>query len=1018
MKDLQGSACTPTGTLVVTGETTSLDLGDQRLVHHPDSGTHDVGGDILQRWESLGGVSGFLGQPISNEGTAADRIGRFNHFRGGSIYWHPRAGAFEVHGKLHAKWASLGSERSSLGYPTSNERPAPAGGRIGWFQSGAIVWHSQHGAHVLGPEIVDRWLSLGGGQGRLGHATGDEQTDEAGSKTALFERGVIYWDERSGALSLSLPIFSGWKETGGVAGALGAPVADEKNFNDGGRFVRFAHGYLFWQPRTGVYSLREPIVGKWERGGGLDGSLGHPIGKTTTLAQGVTYARFVGGALLSHPSTGTYSMPNAMLRRWISAGGPAGTLGGPVDDARPVAQGSTSVAMQFTRATLRQGEGPEEFSLHQDPDSRCPIVAAETTLDRDLDGALDSPIEDIDQEMWIPLLHWLERAQQRKRFTRDSFTVEFWHRPTSSSTIDPTRFLPVRPGSLQARLQGLNGSFEREMTVIWRQPNAPGQPPHLSARLDFSDDPDLAGKVKGAIQSDGSIEMSWQHHLARARTPGPGVDPLAPKQSFADSIYSHPDDPMWQDGPSRWREIRTAELPRTLYYRRVGREPIFELIPTSFRLGFDGRAGIPSVHPTLLDRGGDSTSDERHVLARFGGLPYMHAEEHTAARKWIEEHESVPFAHLIYSPIIGRFQQPTGLLGAKAIQIDAVPLNEYLWLEWDFAIELWMTVLRNLSEPGGSITGGVLVELDVGSDRSKITHQVPVELHLDRLQADASVQAELLPVEPGQSPDRLLLGNPTDKVLHVGELSVFLLPAPTDRETSSQVHGASQGARGFVSEWDGQLDPMSSVELELSAPPEVDLDWDDALVEIRNVEVAPPAEGWEREIITQRETGHTSFDIQVRALNLGSDRDVPESFEEIRLRLQPLRSSIADPPDGHLTHGNDTWASRIYIGMEELWRITRDQDRTRLYRLTAQARHTDFDGLEQHMVLSVRFPSFRALLDERPESRYELLDANEALISTGLDRQHAAEQVAERSKAEETTYLRVHDDEDSDSTRR
>ena len=44
-------------------------------------------GDIREKWLSLGGASSFLGQPLTDELTTPDGVGRYNHFQGGSIYW-------------------------------------------------------------------------------------------------------------------------------------------------------------------------------------------------------------------------------------------------------------------------------------------------------------------------------------------------------------------------------------------------------------------------------------------------------------------------------------------------------------------------------------------------------------------------------------------------------------------------------------------------------------------------------------------------------------------------------------------------------------------------------------------------------------------------------------------------------------------------------------------------------------------------------------------------------------------
>jgi uncharacterized protein with LGFP repeats len=93
---------------------------------------------IDDKYAALGGLGGFLGHPQDETGTP-DGIGRFNDFEGGSIYWTPQTGAHEVHGDIRNHWASIGWENSFLRYPVSDERPDGAG-RFSMFQGGSIHW--------------------------------------------------------------------------------------------------------------------------------------------------------------------------------------------------------------------------------------------------------------------------------------------------------------------------------------------------------------------------------------------------------------------------------------------------------------------------------------------------------------------------------------------------------------------------------------------------------------------------------------------------------------------------------------------------------------------------------------------------------------------------------------------------------------------------------------------------------------------------------------------------------------
>lgn len=110
------------------------------------TGAWFVKGGNLATYLAMGGPAGY-GLPLGNEAITGDRRGTFQHFSPGtrSIFYLSGIGAHEVHGGIRQKWASLGWERSRLGYPTSNEFAIP-GGRRSSFQFGYITYDSRSGA--------------------------------------------------------------------------------------------------------------------------------------------------------------------------------------------------------------------------------------------------------------------------------------------------------------------------------------------------------------------------------------------------------------------------------------------------------------------------------------------------------------------------------------------------------------------------------------------------------------------------------------------------------------------------------------------------------------------------------------------------------------------------------------------------------------------------------------------------------------------------------------------------------
>jgi LGFP repeat/PAN domain len=118
------------------------------IMINPPHEVVDANTGINGLWTAkLGAESGFLGYPLTDETTTPDGIGRYNHFQGGSIYWTPLTGAHEVHGAIRDEWAKRGWERSTLGYPISDETDeVDSTGRFSLFEHGSIHWTRASGA--------------------------------------------------------------------------------------------------------------------------------------------------------------------------------------------------------------------------------------------------------------------------------------------------------------------------------------------------------------------------------------------------------------------------------------------------------------------------------------------------------------------------------------------------------------------------------------------------------------------------------------------------------------------------------------------------------------------------------------------------------------------------------------------------------------------------------------------------------------------------------------------------------
>lgn len=164
----------------------------------PETGAHDIYADVRACWESLGWERSFLGYPIIDQSRCPDRTGEYIHFQhNGSIYWSPGSGAHEIHGNIRDKYKAMGWERSLLGYPITNEGGCPDKvGRFNHFEHGSIYWTPKTGPHEVHGPIRERWKEMGWERSFLGYPISDvEPNPDHGSrgKFSRFQDGYISW---------------------------------------------------------------------------------------------------------------------------------------------------------------------------------------------------------------------------------------------------------------------------------------------------------------------------------------------------------------------------------------------------------------------------------------------------------------------------------------------------------------------------------------------------------------------------------------------------------------------------------------------------------------------------------------------------------------------------------------------------------------------------------------------------------------------------------------------------------
>jgi uncharacterized protein with LGFP repeats len=191
---------------------------------------------ITQKYDELGGEKSVLGRPSAREENTKDRTGRYRHYQFGTIFWSAQPCAQEVHGSIREKYKALGWERPNpkrgwwLGYPITDELPTPDGiGRFNHFQGGSIYFHPDTGVHEIHGAIRDKWASMDWERSFLGYPLSDERPmDDGQGAVQDFQGGRIYWHPATSAVAVTTAQLTAPRGEGQAQRVPGAPAVTQR----------------------------------------------------------------------------------------------------------------------------------------------------------------------------------------------------------------------------------------------------------------------------------------------------------------------------------------------------------------------------------------------------------------------------------------------------------------------------------------------------------------------------------------------------------------------------------------------------------------------------------------------------------------------------------------------------------------------------------------------------------------------------------------------------------------------
>jgi hypothetical protein len=235
-------------TLTVTGGTTKYsNFEGGRIYYRGSVGTFAEPQPFFAKHEKLGGVHGLLGFPSGDPRNSADGRSRYQNFERGRIY-HQGSRVVEIHGAVFTLHESLTGVRGPLGYPVTDLVSAGDDrGKTQWFETGFVWYTPTTGAHALWGKIADRYIANGHVKSYLQYPTSEPKAVGDGRGTyATFERGRIYASTTTDGHDVHGAMLTAWLGTyGGPTGTLGYPTSElDPSGTAGGRFQHFEGGTL------------------------------------------------------------------------------------------------------------------------------------------------------------------------------------------------------------------------------------------------------------------------------------------------------------------------------------------------------------------------------------------------------------------------------------------------------------------------------------------------------------------------------------------------------------------------------------------------------------------------------------------------------------------------------------------------------------------------------------------------------------------------------------------------------
>ncbi|MCS4535972.1 alpha/beta hydrolase-fold protein [Corynebacterium sp. HS2168-gen11] len=246
----------------------------------------------------------------------------------------------------------------SIGTCLNNEYDVP-GGKAEDFSNGRAFWSPETGAFALGGAINAHYAEVGGPGSWLGFPLGTERPIVNGGRYVAFQNGNIYWHPKLGAYAVPRDLVEKWGELKWENGDLGYPVETAAKIGEG-YVQKFEHGYVVRRPDNKNHWVRGAIAAKYTELNTAASPLGFPTSDEILLPGGA-FQKFDNGSIYWSPATGAHVIYKGLIfDAWGQASYERGAYGYPTSDQTIVPNSGEYVTFQHGKISMVDGAVREE----------------------------------------------------------------------------------------------------------------------------------------------------------------------------------------------------------------------------------------------------------------------------------------------------------------------------------------------------------------------------------------------------------------------------------------------------------------------------------------------------------------------------------------------------------------------------------------------------------------------------------------------------------------------------------